>query len=207
MQSGVTLRHKVEKREATMSAFDPREAADLLDSIERDARRRFDPRPPLVGLFSALVVLAIYGTLWLSVRHQHPYVGPTDTATAWAYTILAASIVVSVSTYRRATQGITGPSRRQDAIAWLAIGVPWIAVYLFNAALARRRRGGRRGRRRPWPARRHRRRPDRRRHRHGRRLLRPGRRLGRARRGRLRRPPDPGRRALRGAPARMIRRA
>ncbi|MEV6850198.1 hypothetical protein [Actinoplanes sp. NPDC051411] len=118
-----------------MSAFDPREAADLLDSIERDARRRFDPRPPLVGLFSAVVVLAIYGTLWLSVRDQHPYVGPTDTATAWAYTILAASVVVSMSTYRRATHGITGRSRREDAISGLVIGVPWAAVYVFNAAL------------------------------------------------------------------------
>jgi hypothetical protein len=118
-----------------MNAFDPREAADLLDSIERDARRRFDPRPPLVGLISAVVVLAIYGTLWLSVRHQHPYVGPSDTATAWAYTILAVSIVVSVTSYRRATQGITGRSRRDDALAALAVGVPWIAVYVFNAAL------------------------------------------------------------------------
>jgi hypothetical protein len=118
-----------------MNSFEPREAADLLVSTGREARRRFEPRAPLVALICAVAVLAIYGTLWLSVRDQHPYVGPSDTATAWAYTILAVSIVVSVTAYRRATQGITGRSRKEDGLAWLAVGVPWVAVYVFMAAL------------------------------------------------------------------------
>lgn len=118
-----------------MNAFEPRAAAELLARTSRDTRRRLEPRPPLVGLMAAVVVLAVYGTLWLSVRDQHPYVGPTDTATAWAYTILAVSVIVSVTAYRRAVHGISGRSRRDDALAWLAVGGPWIAVYVFNGAL------------------------------------------------------------------------
>ena len=82
-----------------------------------------------------MVVLSIYGILWLSVRNQHPYVGPTGSALAWAYGILAVSITVSVTTYRRAMRGVSGRSRQEHAIAGLAVGVPWIAVYVFNGAL------------------------------------------------------------------------
>ena len=118
-----------------MNDFEPGAAADLLVTTRRAARRSFEPRTPLVSAISAVVVLAIYGILWLSVRNQHPYVGPSENATAWAYTILAVSIAVNVTTYRRAVRGVSGRSRREDALAWLAVGAPWAAVYVFNGAL------------------------------------------------------------------------
>ena len=92
-------------------------------------------RTPLVYLFAAVVVGAVYGALWLSVRHQDPYVGPSLAVIGWVYGIVAVSIVVSATAYRRATRGVRGPSRREDAIRGLAIGVPWIAVYVFDGAL------------------------------------------------------------------------
>jgi hypothetical protein len=69
------------------------------------------------------------------VHDQHPYVGPSGTAVGWVYGIVAVSVVVSVTAYRRATRGVRGQARREDAIAGLAVGVPWIAVYVFNGAL------------------------------------------------------------------------
>ena len=115
--------------------FDPSDAADLLVSTRRKARRGFEQTTPLGYLFAAVVVGAAYGALWLSVRHQDPYVGPSLAVIAWVYGIVVVSVVVSAATYRRATHGVRGPSRREDTIRGLAIGVPWIAVYVFDGAL------------------------------------------------------------------------
>ncbi len=115
--------------------FDPSDAADLLVSTRRKARRGFEQTTPLLYLVGAFVLLGAYGMLWLSVRHQDPYVGPSLAVIGWVYGIVAVSVVVSATTYRRATHGVRGPSRREDAIRGLAIGVPWIAVYVFDGAL------------------------------------------------------------------------
>ena len=115
--------------------FDASDAAELLLSTRRKARRGFEQTTPLLYLCAAMVVLGAYGALWLSVRHQDPYVGPSLAVIGWVYGLVVVSIVVSATTYRRATHGVRGPSRREDAIRGLAIGVPWIAVYVFDGAL------------------------------------------------------------------------
>ena len=115
--------------------FAPSDAADLLASARRNARRGFEQRTPLLCLVSAVVLLVVYGMLWLSVRDQNPYAGPSAAVLVWVYSIVAVSVVVSVTGYRRATRGVRGQSRREDAIAGLAVGVPWIAVYVFDGAL------------------------------------------------------------------------
>lgn len=115
--------------------FDPSDAADLLVSTRRKARRGFQQITPLGYLLAAVVVGAAYGALWLSVRHQDPYVGPSLGVIGSVYGIVVVSVVVSATAYRRATSGVRGPSRREDAIRGLAIGVPWIAVYVFDGAL------------------------------------------------------------------------
>jgi hypothetical protein len=115
--------------------FDPTAAADLLTRSRRDARRRFEQQTPMVCVVSAVVVLGVYGTLWLSVRHQDPYLGPSLAVVGWVYGLVAVSIAVSVTAYHRAVRGVRGKSRREDAIAGLAVGLPWMAVYVFNGAL------------------------------------------------------------------------
>jgi hypothetical protein len=116
-------------------AFDPRSAAAVLTDTRIRARRGFAQRTPLVCAFSALVLLVVYGALWLSVRNQHPYVGPTLGVVGLVYGVVAVSAVVSTTRYRRAVRGVHGQSRTEDRIAGLAVGLPWIAVYIFDAAL------------------------------------------------------------------------
>jgi hypothetical protein len=115
--------------------FDPNEAADLLVSTRRTARQGFEQLTPLVCVVAGVVLLAAYGTLWLSVRDQHPYVGPSGAAVAWVYGFVAVSALVSATAYRRAISGVHGRSRRDGTIAAVAVGVPWLAVYVFNGAL------------------------------------------------------------------------
>ena len=57
--------------------FDPRQAAALLDQTTQQARRQFEPYPPWMLVIRAVMVLAACGAIWLSVRGQHPYKGPT----------------------------------------------------------------------------------------------------------------------------------
>jgi hypothetical protein len=126
----------LQSQEVIMSdQFEPNAAADLLVSTRRQARQGFEQRTPPACVFFAVVVLAIYGLLWFSVRDQHPYAGPSGPDVVWAYAILAISITVSVTTYRRAMRGVSGRSRREHGIAGLAVAVPWVAVYVFNSAL------------------------------------------------------------------------
>ena len=115
--------------------LDPREAAALLDQTTRRAERQLDLHPPLLMLVASLVVLIAYGAIWVSVRDQHPYTGPSLAALGVLYaTVAAFGILVAVVT-RRAISGVSGRSserRRGEAIAF---AVAWTSVYVFQGAL------------------------------------------------------------------------
>lgn len=112
--------------------LDPREAAALLEQTTRQAEREFDIRPPLLMLAGAVTVLVAYGAVWLSVRHQHPYTGPTGTALAVLYGTLAVWIVLVTTVTRRA---LSGRSSRQRRIEGGVFATVWICVYVFQGAL------------------------------------------------------------------------
>ena len=57
--------------------MEPREAARLLAQTQADARRSLDFRAPWVSLVAAVVALASFGIVWLNVRTQHPFTGPS----------------------------------------------------------------------------------------------------------------------------------
>jgi hypothetical protein len=114
------------------SELDPRAAAALLAQTRHEAERQFDMRPPLLTLAAAVTVLVAYGAVWLSVRHQHPYSGPTGTALAVLYGTLAVWIVLVVTVLRRALSGRSSRQRRLEGITFAAI---WICVYVFQGAL------------------------------------------------------------------------
>jgi hypothetical protein len=115
--------------------LDPREAASLLEETTSRAQRQFDFRPPLLMLTGAVVALIAYGSVWLSVRGQHPYSGPTGTALAVLYGTLVVWIVTFSLVFRRATRGVGGPSTRQRKAEGAVFGTVWIAVYVFQGAL------------------------------------------------------------------------
>ncbi|HEY7918304.1 MAG TPA: hypothetical protein VIE45_01570, partial [Streptosporangiaceae bacterium] len=57
--------------------FDPQQAAALLDQTTQRARRTLAPSPPWLLAARGVAVLIALGAIWLSVRGQHPYQGPT----------------------------------------------------------------------------------------------------------------------------------
>ncbi len=112
--------------------LDPGAAAALLEESTRLAEREFDLRPPILIFAAAATVLIAYGAVWLSVRHQHPYSGPSGTALAVLYGTLAVWIVLVTTVLRRA---LSGRSSRQRRLEGITFGAIWICVYVFQGAL------------------------------------------------------------------------
>ena len=115
--------------------LDPTEAAAILTQATRQAQREFDPTPPWKLVVMGFVALLAFGALWLSVLGQHPYTGPNALGLVVTYVLIIGLIGVSVSTTKRATAGVTGPSVRQRRTVIAAFVVVYIAVYVFMGAL------------------------------------------------------------------------
>lgn len=114
--------------------IEPGIAAQLLRETTRHAGRQFDSWPPYLLLVGAVIFLLAFGAAWLSVRGQHPYIGPSGGALAVMYGgILAWIIVVSV-VVGRASSGVRGPSTRQRKFrsSWVAV---IFAYSIFQGAL------------------------------------------------------------------------
>jgi len=92
-------------------AFDPRQAAVLLDQTTQQARRKFEPSPPWLLATRAVLVLAALGAAWLSVRGQHPYRGPSDADIPILIGFVVLNFTATVAVRRRATAGVSGRSR------------------------------------------------------------------------------------------------
>ena len=115
--------------------LDPHEAARLLERSRLDAHRQLTSDKPVLSVFSAFVVLAIYGSIWSSSRGHHPYSGPSLTVVGLVYILVAVAALVSASVYLRATAGVSGRSRREARILAIPFVVAVVGVYVFDGAL------------------------------------------------------------------------
>jgi hypothetical protein len=116
-------------------ALDASEAARLLAQTQRRAQRDLDFRSPLLSLVAAVVVLVGFGVVWLSVRGQHPYKGPTAASLVVLYALIAIRIGTVIYAQSRAGAGVSGRSVRLRRAEAAAAGAALLAVYILMAAL------------------------------------------------------------------------
>jgi len=116
--------------------LDPGEAARLLERTKREAQRGLDSRSPWLSLLAAAAALVAFGAIWLSVRGQHPYNGPTPAGLVGLYAVVLIRIASVAVAHRRATAGVTGRSVRQRNAEGAALAVALVAVYVIMGALA-----------------------------------------------------------------------
>ena len=117
--------------------FDPRQAAALLDQTTQQARRKFQPSPPWLLVTRAVLVLAALGAIWLSVRGQHPYRGPTAADIPVLVAFIVVNFAATVAVRRRATAGVSGRSRfSQGEIAVLAVAFVAAVVAMVGLGAA-----------------------------------------------------------------------
>jgi hypothetical protein len=116
--------------------LDPRQAARLLEQTQRQAQRELDFRSPWLSLLAAAAALVAFGSVWLSVRGQHPYKYPTVVGLLGLYAVVAIRIGSVLYAHRRATAGVSGRSVRQTRAEGVALAVALLAVYVIMGALA-----------------------------------------------------------------------
>jgi len=104
--------------------MEPREAARLLTQTQADARRALDFRAPWVSLVAAVVALVGFGIVWLNVRDQHPFTGPSPASLVFFYALIALRIATVIYAYARARTGVSGRSvkvQRDEAVVMSGI--------------------------------------------------------------------------------------
>lgn len=74
--------------------------------------------------------------LWLSVRGQRPYQGPTPTALLALTVIVAAALAITVVLVGRAASGVGGSSARQRRVSVLASILGFAGLFTLEAGLA-----------------------------------------------------------------------
>ena len=118
------------------SGLDPREAARLLERTHRQAQRELDFRSPWLSLLAAAAALVAFGSIWLSVRGQHPYKYPTVVGLLGLYAVVAIRIGSVLYAHHRAQAGVSGRSVQRRRAEGAALGVALAAVYVVMGALA-----------------------------------------------------------------------
>jgi len=113
----------------------PQQAAAMLDDATWQARRKLEPSPPWLAATRAVAVLAACGAVWLSVRGQDPYTGPTDADIPILVTFIVVNFAATVGFRRRATAGVQGPSRFRPAEIAIAAG-SWAAAVVIMVGVA-----------------------------------------------------------------------
>jgi hypothetical protein len=116
--------------------LDVHEAAAILADARDRALRELRASYPLLFAVWGLFFLIGYGVLWLSVRGQHPYSGPTPAALLVLTLLLAAAAVTTVIIAGRAYTGIGGASAAQRRVHGLAVALGLAGVFTLEGGLA-----------------------------------------------------------------------
>jgi hypothetical protein len=117
--------------------FGPVQAAALLDQTSQQARRKFQPSPPWLLVTRAIMVLAALGAIWLSVRGQHPYRGPTAADIPVLVAFIVVNFAATVAVRRHATAGVSGRTRFSQGeitVLVLAFAAAVVAMVGLSAA-------------------------------------------------------------------------
>jgi hypothetical protein len=115
--------------------FDPQQAAALLGQTTQQARRKLEPSPPWLLATRAVAVLAVCGAVWLNVRGQHPYHGPTAAVIPVLVAFIVLNFAATVGVRERAMTGVRGRTRMRPAEITIMV-VAWASVPLLIWALA-----------------------------------------------------------------------
>jgi hypothetical protein len=115
--------------------LDPREAATLLTETTGNAARDLEVNSLLLSLLGGLIVIVGFGIIWMSVRHQHPYQGPTPVAIGLFYLLVLVVDVVAIALYRRSSRGVRGKRSRDRTIIGIVGAVALVGTFTVMGAL------------------------------------------------------------------------
>jgi hypothetical protein len=115
-------------------SFSPEQAASLLEQTTQRARRQFQASPPWLLATRAVLVLLALGAIWLSVRGQHPYRGPTAGDIPILIAFVALNFVATVGVRRHAIAGVSGRTPF-GPVEIIALALSFVAAVLLMLGL------------------------------------------------------------------------
>jgi len=109
-------------------------SAIMRETRDRARRALVVKRPVLLAVWGAAWMVSD-GVIWLSVREQRPYQGPTPAALLTLTMVIAAAAVFAVIYVGRAASGVGGLSAQQRRILlWSYLG-GYVALFTLEAAI------------------------------------------------------------------------
>jgi hypothetical protein len=117
--------------------FGPEQAAALLGQTTQRARRKLEPSPPWLLATRGVLVLVALGVIWLSVRGQHPYKGPTAADAPILIGFVVLNFVATVGVRAHQIAGVSGRTRFSPAeigILAASFAVAIVALVALSAA-------------------------------------------------------------------------
>jgi hypothetical protein len=117
------------------AAMDAQGAAVIMQQARERAGSELRVRRPVLFVTWGLGLLIGYGAMWLSVRGQHPYQGPTWPALLLAPLLLAIAAIITAQVVDRAASGVGGRSEVQRGIFVLALLAGYAALLIEKIAL------------------------------------------------------------------------
>ena len=118
------------------AAMDAQGAAVIMQQASERAGSELRIRRPVLFVTWGLAVLIGYGAMWLSVRGQHPYQGPTWPTLLLALVLLLLAAIITAQIVDRAASGVGGRSEVQRGIFVLALVAGYAALLLEKTAVA-----------------------------------------------------------------------
>jgi hypothetical protein len=115
--------------------MDVEQAALILEQARAKARHELRASQPAIGLAWGLVYLIGYGSIWLSVRGQHPYHAPAPAAILGVFLLAGVALAITATVVNRAVSGVGGMSAVQRRITGLTLAVGYLGVLVLEAAL------------------------------------------------------------------------
>jgi hypothetical protein len=112
------------------------EAAAVVRDAHARARRELVICAPLVYAAWGLVWLLGYGGMWLSVRGQHPYSGPSGVSIAAVFVLAGIAITTVLAIASKAVAGIDGQSVRHRRVLVMTWAVGYLALLIVGPAIS-----------------------------------------------------------------------
>jgi len=117
------------------AAMDPRDAAVILAETTKKAHVGLELNSIVLCALGALALPTGFGILWWSVRHQHPYQGPTVDAIGLFYVLILVIDVLAVTVLRRFSRGVGGQFKKNRRMLGAMGGVGLVGTFAIMGGL------------------------------------------------------------------------
>src|SRR6202142_963141 len=111
------------------------QAAAVVKDARARARRKLVICAPLVYAAWGLTLLLGYGAMWLSVRGQHPYTGPSGASIAVVLGLAALAVAALVGIISKTVAGIDGRSARNRSIILRTYSTGYLILFCMQIAI------------------------------------------------------------------------